>query len=170
MKAAFNILCLVFLLLLSVEVAAQRVRLTDTLSPQQVHSVDLAWQPYELAHAVNGILNDEGAALPPLKGFLPAVEIRLNVVDYVDQRVRIYLVLPGTIVADPSAGTLELSWEVTGDFLPGSVRLGQEALLFDGVLTEPVASGTFDFILIADSDGVPESFSIEPYYELEVSY
>jgi len=170
MKAICVITVLTGFMVCAIDASAQRVRIDDTLSPQQVYTLDLAWQANEVARAVNTVLNDESAPLPPLRGFLPGVEVRLNTADYVGHRVRIYFILPASNVADPGAGTLELSWEATGDFLSGGVRLGQEALLFDGVLANPVASGTFDFILIAESDGVPESFSIEPYYELEVLF
>jgi hypothetical protein len=159
----------VALLLVVADASAQRIRLTDSLSPQQIYSLDVGWQPYELSQAVSAMLNDQTAALPPLTGFLPGVEIRLNTQNYVGQRVRIYLALP-PITADPSSGTLQLSWEVSGDFLPGSVHTGQEALLFEGELVNQVTSGTFNFVLLIESDGVPESFSIEPYYELEVLY
>jgi len=157
-------------LLACADTLAQRVRLSDALSPQQNYSLDLARQTHELTHMVTAMLNGDQGVLPPLLGIVPGVEIRLDTSLYVDQRVRIYLILPATITADPGAGSLRLSWEVSGDFLPGSVHAGQEALLFEGELKTPVTSGTFNFMLLVESDSIEDSFIIEPYYELEVLF
>jgi len=166
-----NILFLVVSLLLAcMDASAQRVRLSDALSPQQNYSLDLARQSHELTQMVTAMLNGSESSLPPLMGIIPGVEIRLNTSDYVGQRVRIFLALPATITADPSAGSLQLSWEVSGDFLPGSLHAGQEALLFEGELKNPVTSGTFNFMLLVESDSIEDSFVIEPYYELEVLF
>jgi hypothetical protein len=170
MKTANILLLAMSLLLTCTDTLAQRVRLSDALSPRQNYSLDLAWQPYELTQMVTALLNGETGMLPPLMGIIPGVEIRLNTSDYVGQRVRIYLVLPATITADPSAGSLQLNWEVSGDFLPGSVHAGQQALIFEGELDSPVTSGTFNFMLLIESDEIQDSFIIEPYYELEVLF
>ena len=66
-----------------------------------------------------------------------------------------------------TAGALQMSWEASGDFISGTVAVGQQALLFEGTVNEPVIGGTLDFVVIVDGDGIPDSFSIEPYYELE---
>jgi hypothetical protein len=170
MKKLYFFLLALFLLMSFTAASAQRIRLTDTLSPQQNYSVDLGLQQHEITQMVASILNGEESPLPPLRGVIPGVEIRLDTRDYVDQRVRIYLVLPATITAEPGSGTLQLSWEASGDFLPGSVRPGQETLLFEGELKKPVTSGTFNFMLLVESDGIQDSFSIEPYYELEILF
>ena len=170
MKTVYVLTLAVSLLLAFADASAQRIRLSDTLSPQQNYALDLAWQPHEVTQFVTAMLNGQEGSLPPLRGFLPGVDIRLNTREYVDQRVRIYLVLPATIAADPSSGSLQLSWEVSGDFLPGSVHAGQEALLFEGELKSPVTSGNFNFMLVIESDGIQDSFSIEPYYELEILF
>ena len=170
MKSIFLFTLTSSLLLVSADALAQRIRLSDLLSPQQIYTLDLAWHPNEVARAVNAMLNDQVAAFPPLQGIVSGVEIRLNTEAYVGQRVRIYLVLPAMIVADPSAGTLQLSWDENGDFLSGSVYAGQEALLFEGVLEKPLTSGILNFVLLVESDGIPDSFSIEPYYELELLF
>ena len=158
----------VFLLLACEAASAQRVRLSDALSPQQNYTLDLARQSHEMTQMVAALLNGDAGYLPPLQGIVPGVEIRLDTSEYVDQRVRIYLVLPATITADPSQGSLQLSWEVSGDFLSGSVFAGHEALLFEGLLRKPVTSGAFNFALVIQSDEIQDSFIIEPYYELEV--
>jgi hypothetical protein len=170
MKSIYVLIIAASSLLIFSDASAQRIRLSDTLSPQQNYSLDLALQPHELTRLISVLLNDEESPLPPLRGFLPGVEIRLDTSNYVDQRVRIYLVLPATIVAGPGSGGLQLSWEATGVFLPGSVRVGQEALLFEGELNSPITSGTFNFTLLVESDGLQDSFSIEPYYELEILF
>jgi len=170
MKTANILILTTSLLLACAGASAQRVRLSDALSPQQNYSLDLTRQSQELMLMVTAMLNGSESSLPPLQGIIPGVEIRLNTSKYVGQRVRIYLVLPATIAADPSAGSLQLSWEVSGDFLSGSAHAGQEALLFEGELVNPVTSGTFNFLLIVDSDSIDDSFIIEPYYELEILF
>ncbi len=170
MKTVNIFILTVSLLLTGADTLAQRVRLSDALSPQQNYSLDMARQSHEITHMISAMLNGNAAAMPPLMGIVPGVEIRLNTSEYTGQNVRIYLVLPATITADPSMGSLQLSWEVSGDFLPGSVHAGQEALLFEGELKNPVASGTFNFMLLVDSDEIEDSFIVEPYYELEVLF
>lgn len=154
-------------LLVGFDASAQRIRLSDSLSPQQNYSMDLSWQPQELNQYIAALLQGGEGPFPPMRGFLSGVEIRLYTADYVGQNVRIYLVLP-SIVADPSAGTLQLSWESSGVFLPGSVRAGQETLLFEGMLENEVTVGTFNFMLQVEGGGTQNSLLIEPYYELEV--
>ena len=156
------------LLLLCFDASAQRVRLSDALSPQQNYVLDLTWQPNELNQFVGAMLSGQEVSFPPMRGYLPGVELRLNTADYRDRNVRIYMVLPATIVADPSAGTLELSWEVSGEFLPGSVRAGQETLIFEGTIVNEVTTGTFNFMLQIQEGGSQDTLLIEPYYELEV--
>jgi len=160
--------CGLLTLLVASNSLAQRVMLDDTLSPQQVFSLDLSWQPHDVARALTGMLSDQPSALPPLIGYVPGVEIRLNTVDFVGQQVRIFLSLPAGITGDISTAGIELAWEASGAFLSGSVRPGQETLIYEGVLEAPVTSGTFDFILSIDDGGIPDSFNLEPDYELEV--
>jgi hypothetical protein len=170
MKPIYIIFLVVAMLLAGTDTFAQRVRLSDALSPQQNYSLNLARNSHELTQMVTALLNGDRTFLPPLQGVISGVEIRLDTSDYVDQRVRIYLVLPATLTSDPSQGDLQLSWEASGDFLPGSVHAGQEALLFEGELKDPVTSGTFNFVLFIQSDEIQDSFIVEPYYELEVLF
>jgi hypothetical protein len=170
MKPIYIIFLVVSMLLACTDIFAQRVRLSDALSPQQNYSLNLARNSHELTQMVTGLLNGDRTFLPPLQGVIPGVEIRLDTSDYVDRRVRIYLVLPATQTSGPSQGDIQLSWEASGDFLPGSVHAGQEALLFEGELKDPVISGTFNFVLSIQSDEIQDSFIVEPYYELEVLF
>jgi len=170
MKSVNTLILTVSLLLACANTYAQRVKLSDALSPQQNYSLNLSRPANELTQMITALLNGGQGVMPPLQGIVPGVEIRLDTSEYVGQRVRIYLLLPATITADPSQGGLQLGWEVSGDFLPGSVRSGQEALLFEGELEKPVTRGTFNFMLLIESGDVQDSFVIEPYYELEVLY
>ena len=77
MKTVNILILAIFLLLAGANASAQRVRLSDALSPQQNYSLDLAWQSHELTPMVTAILNGNESALPPLMGIVPGVEIRL---------------------------------------------------------------------------------------------
>jgi len=158
----------ILLCLASPAALSQRAILDDALSPRQSVAVNLTWQPQDVVAAMNALINDDAEALPPLNGQIPNVEIRLNTRQWIGERVRIYLSLPANIVGDNSAGTLRLSWRSSGAFEAGSVFPGSEALIYEGLIESPVTSGTFDFVLSLESDGIPDSFSFEPIYELEI--
>ena len=146
---------------------AERVRLSDALSPQQNYALDLDWQPQDINQMIMSLLSGSAGAAPPLVGYLPAVEVRLDTRQFVGQRVRVYLRMPSAIT-DPSQTALRLNWEASGDLLSGSVYAGQEALLFEGRLENQVLDGVLNFVVIVEGQGVEESFVIEPIYELEV--
>ena len=148
---------------------AQRVRLDDSPSPQQMYSLDLHWRPHEIGRAIQAMFSDQPAALPPLSGYLPGVDIRLNTRDFVGQRVRIYLTLPVAIAGVQNARDIEISWHTRGQFLAGSLRPGHEALVFEGVIEQPVTVGVFDFVLAVEPGNLADSFVFEPHYELEVT-
>ena len=146
---------------------AQRVVLDDSLSPRQAYTLDLAWQSQDITAALQAMLGDDDAALPPLRGYLPDVEIRLDTRAHTGQRARVFLSLPAAIVGE-AGGTLELSWKGRGDFLSGSVRPGQQALVFEGEIERPVLQGVFDFMVALQVGAAASSFTFEPVYEIEV--
>ncbi len=146
----------------------ERIVLDDSLSPQQNFSIDLKMHPHEIAGALAAMAVDEDAPLPPLTGHVPGVVVRLNTERFVGQRVRVFMSLPGAIARDSTGGELELSWQNRGEFLSGSIRPGQEAVIFEGLVENPVIGSTFDFTLTIESNSMSHSFAIEPEYELEV--
>jgi hypothetical protein len=147
---------------------AERVLLDDSLSPRQNYAVDLTWDPQSVGQALGALFEDQSAALPPLTGYLSAVEIRLDTSRYVGQRARIFMSFPANITGDNSGGTLGMAWEARGQFESGSMLPGQAVLIFEGPIDAPIVSGTFDFAISIGSAGHSESFSFELVYELEV--
>jgi hypothetical protein len=141
---------------------AQRVRLDDSLSPADSLHIELHWDGVALAHAMNSPL--AGARNPaPATGQLPGVDVRLDTREYVGQQARIYLRLDG--VAE--ATDLEIRFEASGRFLPGVVRPGQTALVFEGPIEQAVTSAVFSFVLTLGDGAVLEQESLEINYEIE---
>jgi hypothetical protein len=168
MNRRSSALLLVALSVTSHAAFAQRVLLDDSLSPQQNFALNLDWGPADVSRALTAMLANQDAPLPPLRGFLGGVNVRLDTRDYVGERVRIFMSVPGAIPGDNSSGTLELEWQARGAFESGSLRPGQEALIFEGILESPVLDGTFDFVISMTSVGAADSFNFELTYELEV--
>ena len=163
-------LLLVGLLTLFASPAAlsQRVVLDDSLSPRQNFSLELKWGPQDVQQALGALFADQNSALPPVSGYLTGVEVRLDTREFVGQRVRIFLAVPANIAGDTSAGTLEIAWQASGIFYSGSAVPGRAALVYEGLLEDPIVSGTFNFAITAASASVADSFSFELTYELEV--
>jgi hypothetical protein len=147
---------------------AQRVRLDDSPSPRQEFSIDLAWQPHEIRRSISAMLNDQSASLPPLTAYVPGVDLRFDTRRYIGQTARIFLRLPTSIPGTGSSNSIELSWQADGQLQTGSVRPGQEALLFEGLINEPITGGVLNFRLIIESRDAADRFTLEPYYEIEI--
>ena len=146
MKAASSAIALLLALVLSPTALAQRTALDDSLSPRQVYDLDVGWGPQEIMRSVRALLNDQDPILPPITGYLPGVDIRLDTRAYVGRTVRIYLRLPTAMPGADSVGDIELSWRANdGQLQGGSVSPGQEALLFEGTVDGPVTGGVLNF-------------------------
>jgi len=144
---------------------AQRVQLDDSLSPVDSVHADLDWDQ-EILERLISTTADQTDTVIPAKGEFPAVDIRLDTSDYVGRRARIYLTLPEPTI-DPIS--VELSWQASGAFLPGSVRPGQSALIFEGLIEQAVTTARFDFFLsIQPGTGSPDRNTLEAIYELEL--
>lgn len=154
--------------LVTTAAVAERVRLDDFPSPTQTYAVDLQWNAAEIKRAINAMVAGESTTIPPLTGRVEGVEVRLDTRAYVGQRVRIFLALPILISGMDSPSDLELSWQTSGDFLPGAVRPGQSTLIFEGVLNQPVTGFVMDFLLALENGGAADAFTLEPVYEIEV--
>jgi len=164
-RAAVLMLCLVAA---TEDAFGQRVPLDDSLSPQRYYALDMNWGPADVGQAIAALLADQDAALPPLRGFLAGVEVRLDTRRFLGERVRVFMSVPGPIVGDESAGTLQLEWHARGAFESGSLLPGQPALIFEGRLDRPVLAGTFDFAVTMSSIGAADTFDFELDYELEI--
>ena len=148
--------------------AAQRAVLDDSPSPRQISKLDLELQRHEVIQTLQSRLEGSDQALPPLRGYLPGFDVRLDTRQYIGRQVRIYLRLPTAIPGVDSVSDIELSWQASGQWLAGSVSPGQEALLFEGVIDMPLTSGVLDLSLAIDAGGTNDFFNIEPIYEIEV--
>ncbi|MGI9341752.1 MAG: hypothetical protein ACR2QV_02815 [Gammaproteobacteria bacterium] len=168
MKAVYPTFALLLTLMLTPPAMAQRFALDDSLSPRQVYDLDLGWGPQEIMRSVNALLTDQDPSLPPITGYLPGVDIRLDTRAYVGKTVRIYLRLPTTMPGADSVGDIELSWRANDLLLDGSVSPGQEALLFEGTVDGPVTGGVLNFSIAIGAGGVRQRFNLEPIYEIEI--
>ena len=146
---------------------AERTELDDSLSPSNLYDVELSAGPGGIAQALRSILASDAGGGFLLTGAIPDVEVRLDTRRYVNETVQIYLSLPLLIRGLDSPAGLELSWEATGQFMAGSVRPGQSALIFEGTLTEPVTRASFDFVLRLEDGLAATAFELEPVYEIE---
>jgi hypothetical protein len=155
-------------LLLSPPSLAQREVLDDSLSPQRLYSMEVAWEAQEILRTIQAMMSDQNAELPPLTGRLNGVEVRLDTRRYVGRRARIFLRLPTAMPGADGVGDLELRWRSNGRLLGGSVSPGQEALLFEGMIDDPVVSGVLNFQLTMGAGGTQGRFNLEPLYEIEI--
>ena len=137
-------------------------RLSDSLSPILRTQVSGSWE---------GAGFDPGN---PRDGTVVArtgpMEVRLAIPpQYIDpaRRVRIFLVVPVTIVGLQSAESFEVSWASGGVFLSGRARSGQRALLFEGPVENPVLSDTVNFSIRADAAQMIGAIDYETIFEIE---
>jgi len=168
MKAASWAFAMLLALVLLPTALAQRMALDDSLSPRQLYDLDVGWGPQEIMRSVRALLNDQDPSLPPVTGYLPGVDIRLDTRAYVGRTVRIYLRLPTAMPGADSVGDIELSWRANDLLLDGSVSPGQEALLFEGMVDGPVTGGVLNFTIAIGAGGVRQRFNLEPLYEIEI--
>jgi hypothetical protein len=150
------------LLLAAGPAAAQRVRLDDSLSPANSLHVDLRWETAALAAALKSPLA-VAQNLPAATGRLPGVEVRLDTREYVGRQARIFLRIEG--VAEST--DLEMRFEANGRFLPGAVRPGQSALVFEGAIEQALTSAVFSFVLSVGDGADLSQNSLEVIYEIE---
>lgn len=156
------------LLLLAIPVLAQRQALDDSLSPRRNFSLDLQWNAQEMGQAIAAMINNNAAALPPLTGHLTNVETRLDTRRYVGRHARIYLTVPVSYAGTHSPHNMLLSWKTRGLFIAGSARPGQSSLIFDGIIEQEVTGDVFDFTVAIEQGDVPDSFTLETDYEIEI--
>jgi hypothetical protein len=90
--------------------------------------------------------------------------LRLNLANWVHKPVRIYMAL------SPTQGEqLQASWRTQGRLLPGTLRGGERALVFEGVITEPSLNETIELKLSADGRLLTRAQSLQFYFEIEVA-
>jgi hypothetical protein len=139
-------------------------RLSDALSPVSRTQVDGSWEGtgFDPRNARDGTVMARTGRM----------EVRLAIPrHYTDppRRVRIFLVVPVTIVGLQNAESFEVSWASGGVFLSGRARPGQRALLFEGLIQQPVLSDSVDFSFRADAANMVGAIEYETIFEIEAT-
>jgi hypothetical protein len=90
------------------------------------------------------------------------VALRLNVARWVGQPVRLYMAL-----APVSGDPVQASWRTQGRLLPGTVRSGSRALVFEGVPSAPLLEETVELGLQTDGRTLTSTQSLQFYFEVD---
>lgn len=132
------------------------------------------------AHAATTRVDDSGTVvgqsvlpmrwkqLVPGKGADHSVEgnvtvaLRLNVMRWIKQPVRLYMALA------PAAGEpMYASWRTQGHLLPGSIRSGGRALIFNGTVTSAFMEETIELALKTDGRSLVSTQGLQFYFEID---
>jgi hypothetical protein len=143
--------------------AQQTERLTATFSTGRA----LAQGEWETANLRGAEGNDM------VIGRVPAMQLRLAIPQRYTappRRVRIYISLPQMSLGLRGTGSLALSWQSGGKFLPGQLRAGPRAGLFEGIASSSTLADTIAFQIRlsgSDMDVNLDRVDLEPIYEIE---
>lgn len=135
--------------------------LDDTLSPRKQYGGQFEW-----AYPGDGV-NLSREAFFLLRSKESGVEVRLNTAGYEGRQAQIYLRLPQQIVGYNSTEGFLLSWNTDRVFLPGSVRPGNRALLFNGLIETALMVEVFTFTLEVDAAFFDGMIKYAPIFEIE---
>ncbi len=97
-----------------------------------------------------------------VEGQLP-VTVRLNLASWVGQRARIYMALAPT-----DGQQLVASWRTQGRLLPGQLRGGDRAVVFEGVVRDPFLTETLLLELTANGVLLERPQQLQFFFEIEV--
>jgi hypothetical protein len=91
------------------------------------------------------------------------VAVRLNTLRWIHQPIRLYMALA------PAAGSapVDASWKTQGRWLPGSLRSGGRALVFEGVAGSALMEETLDLALRSDGRALVSLQSLQFYFEID---
>jgi hypothetical protein len=140
----------VLLLVLSPALAAS-VRVDDTGSVVSQGVVPMRWKQLVPGRGADHSVE---AAL--------RVAVRLNLARWVNQPVRLYMGLAPTI-GEP----VQASWRTQNRLLPGSLRSGARALVFEGVVPAPLLEETIELNLRTDGRALTSPQSLQFYFEVD---
>ena len=135
--------------------------LDDSLSPRKQYADQFEW-----ANPGDGA-NLSREAFFLLRSKASGVEVWLDTTRYEGRRSRIYLRLPQQIIGYNSTEGFLLSWVTDRIFAPGSVRPGNRALLFDGVIETALMVEVFTFTLEVDAAFFDGTIKYAPIFEIE---
>lgn len=114
--------------------------------------------PMRWRHLVPGRAADN-----TVEGRVP-VALRLNLGNWLNRQARIYMALAPT-----EGEQLLVAWRTQGRLLPGQMRGGSRAVVFEGVVREAFLQETLLLELTADGRKLERAQSLEFHFEIEVS-
>jgi hypothetical protein len=91
------------------------------------------------------------------------VALRLNLTAWVNQQVRLYMVLAPVVNSQAVTAT----WRTQGRLLAGSVRSGARTLVFEGRVPAAVLEETIDLALSTDGRGLLGPQTLQFSFELD---
>ena len=90
------------------------------------------------------------------------VAVRLNLARWLNQPVRVYMALA------PSPGEpVQASWRTQGRWLPGALRSGARALIYDGVARSASLEETLELTLSTDGRALVSQQALQFYFEVD---
>ena len=90
------------------------------------------------------------------------VALRLNLARWLNQPVRVYMALA------PSPGEpVQASWRTQGRLLPGTLRSGARALIYDGVARSASLEETMELTLSTDGRALVSQQTLQFYFEVD---
>lgn len=122
----------------------------------------------------NGTVVDQGVLpmrwkqLVPGKGADHSVEggvrvaLRLNVANWINQPVRLYMAL-----APATGEPIYASWRTQGNLLPGSIRSGSRGLIFNSVVSGAYLQETIELTIKTDGRALIAPQSLQFYFEID---
>ena len=90
------------------------------------------------------------------------VALRLNLAPWVNQQVRLYMVL-----APVNTETVVASWRTQGRLLAGTLRSGTRALVFEGRVPAAVLQETIDLTLATDGRALVGAQALQFSFEID---
>ena len=156
-----RIACVPLYIVLAYNAVTYAEILDDSQSPRQQFNLQFRW---DFDERVFDLSADE---LNQMVGELNNVEVRLDTSAYVGRSAQIFLRLPDQINGLRDSSGFTLQWVTRGVFASGQTQPGNQALIFDGQVTEDVMIEFFDYTMRVDARKMSGPLRIEPVYEIE---
>lgn len=99
------------------------------------------------------------------------IEYRLNTSAYLGQDVRIYFVMPNHVNGMMNPQALRALWDGDGRFAGGAAYLGEQVLVWQGIVREPMMNAALNlrYEIRLDGFALPsrQGEGLEPYFVIE---